>query len=171
VSADIGSTIAGRGATNVDLRWYPNHEFKKLLQNQKDELSAWRATPDGYEAFKASRKLLSKKKSRTSDGGGKGHDGNNGGVIDDKKSKKKFNRKVKRAAKVKVATALKAVEEEYKHALAQAASLNGNDTNISSTQSKKNGPGVSFEDSQQQRNAHFSSAMGRMRKKMGIKSD
>ena len=39
VDALINATIAGRGVTNVDLRWYPNHEFKKLSDDQKAELA------------------------------------------------------------------------------------------------------------------------------------
>ena len=174
VDALIGATIGGRGLTNVDLRWYPNHEFKNLLPEQMEELKAWRATPAGFAAFKASRKLLSKKQQRTSNGKQNGQKGNNGGGTDNKKSTKKFNNKVKKVVKAQLASAVKAMEEEQNEIALQAASLNGDAKAIASsatTQSKKNGQRVSFEDGQKQRNAHFSSVIGRMRKKLGLKTD
>ena len=36
--ASISATLSGRGKTGVDLRWYPNKEFKELNEQQKDEL-------------------------------------------------------------------------------------------------------------------------------------
>ena len=32
---------AGRGSTGVDLRWHPKNDFRKLPDDQKDELMIW----------------------------------------------------------------------------------------------------------------------------------
>jgi hypothetical protein len=48
----VARFTAGRGDSDVDLRWYPCKEFIKLSQDQKDELTAWQKTNAGKKAQK-----------------------------------------------------------------------------------------------------------------------
>ena len=50
--ASISSSLAGRGSTGVDLRWYPNSEFWKLSDDQRNELMKWRKTLYGDATMK-----------------------------------------------------------------------------------------------------------------------
>jgi hypothetical protein len=58
-SIDFG---AGRGTTGVDLRWYPNDDFRKLPENQKTELREWMKTQEGKKAMRKSRADAQKRK-------------------------------------------------------------------------------------------------------------
>ena len=51
---------AGRGKTGVDLRWHPRKDFKKLPNDQKDELREWMKTQEGKKLMKESRKAIGK---------------------------------------------------------------------------------------------------------------
>ena len=53
---------AGRGATGVDLRWLPHKYFKKLSDDQKDELTKWMKIQGGKKVIKASRKEAKRKR-------------------------------------------------------------------------------------------------------------
>ena len=46
----------GRGKLGVDFRWYALDDFHALPKAQKDELCAWRRTPEGRRSMKAGRK-------------------------------------------------------------------------------------------------------------------
>ena len=72
----VSSTLAGRGTgTGVNLRWYPNWEYKKLDDKEKKELGDWRKTPVGEAAMKKSREEAAKK--RKPKFGGPGNDNGN----------------------------------------------------------------------------------------------
>ena len=45
---------AGCGSTGVDLRWYPNNDFRKLSDDQKDEVMIWFKTDERKRAKKTS---------------------------------------------------------------------------------------------------------------------
>ena len=72
----ISSSLAGRGSTGVDLRWYPNAEFK-LSDDQRSELMEWRKTPEGESAMKRSLEEARTKRKRTPNSGGRGGGNNN----------------------------------------------------------------------------------------------
>ena len=55
---------AGRGKTGVDLRWHPKSEFKKLTDDQKDELMKWMKTSEGRKVLKESRDQAEKKRKK-----------------------------------------------------------------------------------------------------------
>ena len=85
--ANVSSvTFAGRGKTGVDLRWHPRQEFRKLTDEQKDELREWQQTADGKKALAAGKKDNGSKRKRD---GGKGGDDNGGSW------KKKFKKALK----------------------------------------------------------------------------
>ena len=47
---DIASLRSGIGKTGVHLRFYKKKEFDKLPADQRNELKAWRQTPEGKAA-------------------------------------------------------------------------------------------------------------------------
>ena len=104
------SALSGRGSTGVDLRWYPNAEYKALSQDQRDELAAWRDTPAGVEAMKAAKKKRKEEQARKNGNGG-GGGGKGKGKLNDK-DRKKFHKAVKKAAVSMVKTAAKDVVKE-----------------------------------------------------------
>ena len=53
---------AGRGSSGVDLVWHPNKEFKKLPDDQKDELHEWIKTQKGKKIMKQSHKTAAAKR-------------------------------------------------------------------------------------------------------------
>ena len=59
---------AGRGKTGVDLRWHPKSEFKKLTDDQKDELMKWMRTSEGKKVLKKSRDQAEKKRKKEGSG-------------------------------------------------------------------------------------------------------
>ena len=81
---------AGRGETGVDFRWHPHKEFKKLPDNQCEELLSWMKTQEGSKAMKKSRQDAAKK--RKGNGSTKDGDG-------DKKSASNWKKKIKKAIK------------------------------------------------------------------------
>lgn len=112
----ISSSLAGRGTTGVDLRWYPNAEFRKLSDDQRNELMEWRKTPEGESAMKRSLEE-SRKKRKQNPGGRGGRGGRGGGGGNDTPSKKKqriqkFETAVAKAAEAKVAAAVASYESE-----------------------------------------------------------
>ena len=62
---------AGRGSTGVDLRWHPKPEFKKLSDEQRDELVTWMRTSEGKKVLQKSKGTKFENK-RKSGGGGNG---------------------------------------------------------------------------------------------------
>ena len=108
----ISSSLAGRGTTGVDLRWYPNAEFKKLSDDQRNELMEWRKTPEGESAMKRSLEEARKKRKNNSNGGGRGGGGNNDTPSKKKRRIQKFEKAVAKAAEAKVAAACASYEEE-----------------------------------------------------------
>ena len=62
---------AGRGSTGVDLRWHPKPEFKKLSDEQRDELVKWMRTSEGKKVLQKSKGTKFDNK-RKSGGGGNG---------------------------------------------------------------------------------------------------
>ena len=62
---------AGRGSTGVDLRWHPKPEFKKLSDEQRDELVKWMRTSEGKKVLQKSKGTKFENK-RKSGGGGNG---------------------------------------------------------------------------------------------------
>ena len=108
----ISSSLAGRGTTGVDLRWYPNAEFKKLSDDQRNELMEWRKTPEGESAMKRSLEEARKKRKNNSNGGGRGGGGNNDTPSKKKRRIQKFENAVAKAAEAKVAAACASYEEE-----------------------------------------------------------
>ena len=57
---------AGRGNTGVDLRWHPHKDFKKLPDDQKDDLIGWMKTQEGKKIMKEGRKAATSKKKNPS---------------------------------------------------------------------------------------------------------
>ena len=53
---------AGRGASGVDLWWYTHKEFKKLSEDQKQELHEFMRTQEGKRVMKQSRQATAKRK-------------------------------------------------------------------------------------------------------------
>ena len=105
----ISSTLAGRGSgTGVDLRWYPNWEYKKLDDKEKKELGDWRKTPAGEAAMKKSREEAAKKRKPKS-----GSPGGDGANDNSAKRQKKFDKAVQKQAKQIVASAMEADEQDY----------------------------------------------------------
>ena len=105
----ISSTLAGRGSgTGVDLRWYPNWEYKKLDDKEKKELGDWRKTPAGEAAMKKSREEAAKKRKPKSGSPG----GENGANDNSAKRQKKFDKAVQKQAKQIVASAMEADEQD-----------------------------------------------------------
>ena len=112
--AMVSGTLAGRGPrTNVDLRWYPNHEFRNLNKEQKTELSEWRATPEGKAAM--DKQMKSERENRKR----KRHD--NGKGTGDKKSgaagatdRKEIQKLANKLAKAQVKSAFKKATKETK---------------------------------------------------------
>ena len=51
---------AGHGKMGVDLRWHPHKDFKKLPDDQKDELREWMKTQEGKKLMKESQKAAGK---------------------------------------------------------------------------------------------------------------
>ena len=98
--------MAGRGTgTGVDLRWYPNWEYKKIDDKEKKELGDWRKTPAGEAAMKKSQKDAAEKRKPKS--GGPGNDDGNDNTA---KRQKKFNKAVQKQAKKIVASTMEADE-------------------------------------------------------------
>ena len=73
----------GKGKTGVDLRWHSFKEYKSLSKQQKDELSAWKRSPEGKKATDTYKANLKRSSSNP--------DGN-------QMSKKKFKKAVLAAA-------------------------------------------------------------------------
>ena len=98
----VSSTLAGRGTgTGVDLRWYPNQEYKKLDDKEKKELGDWRKTPAGGAVIEKSREDAAKKRKPKS--GGPGNDDGNNNTA---KKQKKFDKALQNQAKKIVASAM-----------------------------------------------------------------
>lgn len=75
-TANVSSvTFAGRGKTGVDLRWHSRPEFRKLTDEQKDELREWQQTGDGKKAIAASKKETAGSKRKRGDGKSKDENG------------------------------------------------------------------------------------------------
>ena len=128
-SVQVSTTLAGRGEIGVNFCWHPHIEFKKLTQEQKDELNAWRETPEEQEASKKSleavrEKRKQKRQRRTSGGGGGGTNkgtgkasgggGNNNGKPDYSKKSKAYKKAVRKEAGAVVKSAMKQAENEEK---------------------------------------------------------
>ena len=73
----------------MDLRWYPNWEYKKLDDKEEKELGDWRKTPAGEAAMKKSREDAAKKRKPKSGG-----PGNEDGNDNTSKRQKKFDKAV-----------------------------------------------------------------------------
>ncbi len=52
---------AGRGSSGVDLRWHPHKEFKRLPEDQKNDLREWMKTQEGKKLAKQGRKAVATK--------------------------------------------------------------------------------------------------------------
>ena len=104
---------AGRGSTGVDLRWHPRKEFKKLSDDQKDELTKWMKTQDGKKVIKESRKEAKRKRDEapTTDKNGERSGGN---------WKKKFKSAIKTPNGLKTVMAVLAEEEKSNQAMIAA---------------------------------------------------
>ena len=116
------TNLAGRDqSTSVDLRWYPNNEFKKLSSEQKKELMNLLKPPARLEAIKKGRKAEPLKRKAGSEGGNGGRN-NDDGFSESKRQKKYQNAVMKQAKKI-VAAALEAdgAEEEALDAKIDAA--------------------------------------------------
>ena len=117
----VSATLTGRGqSTGVDLRQYPNNEFKKLSSKQKKELMNQQKTPAGLEAIKKGREAATLKRKAGSEVGNGG--GSDDGVSNSKRQKKYQNSVMKQAKKL-VAAAVEAddAEEEALYAKVDAA--------------------------------------------------
>ena len=57
VGAFISSSLVGQGSTDIDICWYPVNEFKALSEEQKQELSESRNSPEGKAIFQSYRKV------------------------------------------------------------------------------------------------------------------
>ena len=114
---------AGRGSTGVDLRWQPNKEFKKLPEEQKNELREWMQTQEGKKLMKQSRKAAAAKRKASSDNdkNGEGSKGNGGGNW-----KKKFKRAMQTPQGVKSVMSLLAEEEQKNQSFVAALSASSN---------------------------------------------
>ena len=110
----ISSLLAGRGTTGVDLRWYPNAEFRKLSDDQRNELMEWRKTPEGESAMKRSlEEARKKRKHNPNPCGGRGGGGGNNDTPSKKKQRiQKFETAVAKATEAKVAAAVASYESE-----------------------------------------------------------
>ena len=59
--SDVGKGVTdvdikkGRGKSGVDFRWHSKEDFHALPKAQKDELCAWRRTPEGKRSMKAGK--------------------------------------------------------------------------------------------------------------------
>ena len=119
----ISSTLAGRDDTGVDLRWYPNDEFKQLSMEQKDELIVWRQSDKNQAYIKAGKDKVKvnwlankKKRSEKREGGnsnGKRNGSTDGKEINKVKHQKKYQVVVAKAAKKLVASSIEAEKAEY----------------------------------------------------------
>ena len=113
--AHISSALAGRGATtNVDLRWYPNDEYQKLSNDQKNELLKWRKTPAGEAAALKAKEEREKRK--------KAHLKRNSNANKQSTSSAKRQRKFERTVNSQVAAAV-ALYDKEQTANAQLASV------------------------------------------------
>ena len=114
---------AGRGSTGVDLRWHPNKEFKKLPEEQKNELREWMQTQEGKKLMKQSRKAAAAKRKASSDNdkNGEGSRGNGGGNW-----KKKFKRAMQTPQGAKSVMSLLAEEEQKNQSFVAALSASSN---------------------------------------------
>ena len=116
----ISSTLAGRGGTGVDFRWYNRDEFKGLNQDQKDESSAWLTTAVGKAAmdavkakFKAKRDTKKQKQEGGGGNSGVGDDKAKGAdILSNKKLQKKFQAAVVKASKKMVDASMEAKKAE-----------------------------------------------------------
>ena len=117
------STKASTGKTGVDLRWWPRHEFVKLSQEQKDELTTWQASNEGKAFIKKTRKDASKKRKA-------------GNVNDTSPSKKttswksKFKKSIKTPSGLADVMALLVEEEKSNQALVAAIQDQHNQTDL-----------------------------------------
>ena len=96
---------AGHGSTGVDLRWHPKNYFRKLPDNQKDELMLWFNTDEGKRDRKTSnnkRKINGYDRNTNKKNGG-GGDGN---------WKKKFQKAIKSLQGLKSVMSVLAEEEK-----------------------------------------------------------
>lgn len=101
---------AGRGTTGVDLRWYPNHEFRKLSDEHKTELKDWMKTQDGKKAMRKSRLAAASKR--------KGGDNNN--TAGGGNWKKKMKKALKTPSGLKSIMSVLAAEEQTNQGLVSA---------------------------------------------------
>ena len=101
----------------MDLRWHPRKDFKKLSEDQRDELTKWMKTNDGKKAIKESRKEAKRKREEvpTPD---KGDNKNNGNW------KKKFKNAIKTHNGLKTVMAVLAEEEKTNQAMIAAFQAN-----------------------------------------------
>ena len=158
----VSSSLAGRGSgTGVDLRWYPNWEYKKLDEKEKKELGDWRKTPAGESAMKKSREDALKRKKHPTSGKGKGDSGDS-----EKKRHKKFekavNKKAKAIAKDIVASAVEAQndsdgEDEKFQAKFKVALAKSRKSEISAASAKQKENSIEQEEGNYQNNAKLSS--------------
>ena len=66
VSSVSGNT--GRGKTGVDLRWYTVDDYKKLSNDEKDELREWQSSKDGKKTITtAKNNFLAGKRKRSAE--------------------------------------------------------------------------------------------------------
>ena len=109
---------AGRGSSGVDLRWHPHKEFKKLPEDQKNELREWMQTQEGKKVMKQGRKAASSKRKADKDNKSDG-DKSNGSW------KKKMKRAMKTPQGLKSIMSVLAEEEQNNQGfVASLAALN-----------------------------------------------
>ena len=110
---------AGRGTSGVDLRWHPTCDFKKLPNDQKDELLQWMKTQEGKKQMRESRKshLQKRKQNDKSSNTSPKSDGN---------WKKRLKKAIKTPNGLKTVMSVLAEEEKTNQALISAlqASVN-----------------------------------------------
>ena len=96
---------AGCGSTGVDLRWYPNNDFRKLSDDQKDEVMIWFKT---YERKRAKKTSYNKSKSN---GYNRNKNNKHGGGVNGN-WKKKFKKAVNSSQGLKSVISVLAEEEK-----------------------------------------------------------
>ena len=108
----------------MDLRWHHPKEFKALLSDKKDELTAWQKTQEGKKVLEKSREAADKKRKQEAEAKESGTKSSGGGSW-----KKRLKKAVKTQNGIKTIMSVLAAEEtrnkEVLNALTTAKAASG----------------------------------------------